>query len=175
MKTENIPYVILVKYITNRCTPEELAYIQAWLADDLENEKYSKRIKEEWEAMQLSEVDYLIPDKKQVWNKISASIHKTRKQVPMYSKSMMLRISGIAASIALVVGLSLSVLMNKTSGLRDQLLLKNEIIAPLGQKLQLVLPDGSSVWLNSGSRLLYSNLFGNIDPPWVQPNTTCVI
>lgn len=35
----------------------------------------------------------------------------------------------------------------------------NEIISRLGARTKLVLPDGSQVWLNSGSRLNYSNSY----------------
>lgn len=37
----------------------------------------------------------------------------------------------------------------------------NEIVAPMGSISKIVLPDGSRVWLNAGSKLVYKSRFGD--------------
>jgi transmembrane sensor len=38
----------------------------------------------------------------------------------------------------------------------------NEVIAPKGSKTRTILPDGSTVWLNAGSRIMYANFNGPV-------------
>ena len=38
---------------------------------------------------------------------------------------------------------------------------KNEVSTKMGSRSKIVLPDGSVVWLNAGSKLLYTKTFGN--------------
>ena len=68
----------------------------------------------------------------------------------------------IAAVGLLVVGLSSlwNVFRNHSVQVRD--LAYNEIIVPLGEKAQIILSDGSHVWINSASKLRYPVMFGEI-------------
>ncbi|HMO62457.1 MAG TPA: FecR family protein [Ferruginibacter sp.] len=50
---------------------------------------------------------------------------------------------------------------NKTNGALAALPLKNEVSTKNGSKTNLVLPDGTKVWLNAGSRLTYDKNYGN--------------
>jgi ferric-dicitrate binding protein FerR (iron transport regulator) len=38
----------------------------------------------------------------------------------------------------------------------------NEVVAPKGSKTRTILPDGSTVWLNAGSRIVYANFNGPV-------------
>ena len=43
---------------------------------------------------------------------------------------------------------------------KQQALAANEVVAPKGSKTRTILPDGSTVWLNAGSRIVYANFNG---------------
>jgi ferric-dicitrate binding protein FerR (iron transport regulator) len=79
-------------------------------------------------------------------------------------RKRMLSVLSIAAGIILILSTVTMSLVN-----RDQVFKKTytENIAPRGQKSQVVLPDGTKVFLNSGSMIRYDNTFGrkyrNID------------
>jgi ferric-dicitrate binding protein FerR (iron transport regulator) len=66
----------------------------------------------------------------------------------------------IAAVSLLIIGLSLlwNVFRNHNIQIRE--LAYNEIIVPLGEKAQIILSDGSHVWINSASKLRYPVMFG---------------
>lgn len=81
----------------------------------------------------------------------------------MYSRSLLIRVSTVAAVIALVLGFSLSFLFNNQDESWQAAQFENVIMAPPGQKTQLVLPDGTLVWLNSGSRLSYNYQYSTRD------------
>jgi transmembrane sensor len=64
---------------------------------------------------------------------------------------------GIAATILLFVTFSSIYILN-TNKVFQKTYTQN--IAPKGQKSQVILPDGTTVYLNSGTILKYNNLFG---------------
>jgi ferric-dicitrate binding protein FerR (iron transport regulator) len=45
---------------------------------------------------------------------------------------------------------------------KQNALAANEIIAPKGSKTRTILPDGSTVWLNAGSRIVYASFNGPV-------------
>lgn len=45
------------------------------------------------------------------------------------------------------------------AGQRDLIAFQQELIVPTGQRAELLLPDGTKVWLNAGSRLSYPSFF----------------
>ncbi len=62
-----------------------------------------------------------------------------------------------AAAIALLtVGAWLLVTWNN----KQPAVAANEVVAPKGSKTRTILPDGSTVWLNAGSRIVYANFNG---------------
>jgi ferric-dicitrate binding protein FerR (iron transport regulator) len=74
-------------------------------------------------------------------------------------KKSFLRITAVAASILLVV-LSVFFFTNKgNNGTVDKTTAVNLVTAKYGLKKKLLLPDGTQVWLNSGSSITYSKNF----------------
>jgi ferric-dicitrate binding protein FerR (iron transport regulator) len=63
----------------------------------------------------------------------------------------------IAASLILFISLGSLMIINKNQVFRNTY---TENIAPRGQKSHVILPDGSYVYLNSGSMIRYDNHFG---------------
>jgi len=152
-----IPYSLIAKHLGGQCTEKEEARLASWRAALPENEKLFKELSNEWGLMETGLLQHPVyPDKEKVWNYIK----KMRKtEVKVYSRSFLLRISAIAATIAMVIGLSFSYLLNGGSD-ADQATLSSTFISPRGQKSQLVLADGTKVWLNSGSAISCTNKFG---------------
>jgi transmembrane sensor len=66
----------------------------------------------------------------------------------------------IAAVSLLVVGLSSLWNVFRSHNIQVRELAYNEIIVPLGEKAQIILSDGSHVWINSASKLRYPVIFG---------------
>jgi transmembrane sensor len=69
------------------------------------------------------------------------------------------KVAGWAAIVtAVAVGSWLFVEWNR----KADSLAANEIIAPRGSKTRTILPDGSTVWLNAGSRITYADFNGPV-------------
>ena len=163
MNERQIPYELLAKYLSRQCTQAELEEVNRWLNEDAEHPLLLEKLKRQWEAVQVDASVFVIPDKAAVWNKVQARIRDKAKQIPMYSRSLLIRVSSVAAAIALVLGFSLSFLLNDQKESWQASQFENVVMAPPGQKTQLVLPDGTLVWLNSGSRLSYNYQYSTQD------------
>jgi hypothetical protein len=111
MNERQIPYELLAKYLSRQCIQAELEEVNRWLNEDAEHPLLLEKLKLQWEAVQVDASAFVIPDKAAVWNKVQARIRDKVKQVPLYSRSLLIRVSSIAAVIALVLGFSLSFLL----------------------------------------------------------------
>lgn len=163
MNEQQIPYELLAKYLSQQCTSAELEEVNHWLNEDSEHRLLLNKLQQQWKGVQVDTSAYVIPDKVEVWGKIQNRIRDKVKQVPLYSRSLLIRVSSIAAVIALVLGFSLSFLLNGQKESWQASQFENVVMAPPGQKTQLVLPDGTLVWLNSGSRLSYNYQYSTQD------------
>lgn len=163
MNEQQIPYKLLAKYFSDECTSEEREEVGRWLDEDSGHQLLLEKLFLQWKGVQVDASTFVIPDKAEVWSKIQARIHDRVKQVPLYSRSLLIYVSSIAAVIALVLGFSFSFLLNGQKESWQAAQFENVIMAPSGQKTQLVLPDGTLVWLNSGSRLSYNYQYSTQD------------
>ncbi len=146
-------------------------------ADILETDEVSSMMYHRWKASDKPEVRHesgTHADYARLFEKISNAIGAGKdhgaSNVPALSRELEeLRKINLAVirryRIALGVAASLLLLLALTTvrTLSSENLLKKTItesIAPLGQKSQLVLPDGTKVYLNSGTVLRYDSHFG---------------
>lgn len=163
MNEQQIPYELLAKYLSEQCTLAEREEVNHWLNEDSEHRLLLNKLHQQWKGVQVNTSAYVIPDKVEVWEKIQDRIRHKVKQVPLYSRSFLIRVSAVAAIVALVLGFSFSLLLHDPKESWQASQFKNVIMAPPGQKTQLVLPDGTLVWLNSGSRLSYNYQYSTQD------------
>jgi transmembrane sensor len=63
---------------------------------------------------------------------------------------------------AIVSTLSIGAWLLVTWNKKQQALTANEVVAPKGSKTRTILPDGSTVWLNAGSRIVYASFNGPV-------------
>ncbi|HEX6431474.1 MAG TPA: FecR family protein, partial [Niastella sp.] len=63
---------------------------------------------------------------------------------------------------AIVTALSFSAWLLVEWKSKQHDLTANEVVAPKGSKTRTILPDGSTVWLNAGSRIVYANFNGPV-------------
>ncbi|WP_294079116.1 FecR domain-containing protein [Proteiniphilum sp. UBA5384] len=144
-----IPYEQIAAFLKGEISTSEKMKLEAWLEDNPRHRAIFYSLEKEWKFLKASPTNKL-PDKEQVWAKIQKKIDFPTAAT-LYTKHTVLKITGIAASIALILGISLSFLINRTEHQSIQF----TAFAPLGEKTQLTLPDSSRVWLNSGSTLTY--------------------
>lgn len=118
-----------------------------WLAANESNQKDLDRYRKIWEEsghyMDLRTFD---PDR--AWDKVNES-NRQKETIRRRLKNTYYTLSGIAASILLMVVLSLAGVFEKEQNVAVSL------TADYGNRSEIVLPDGSTVKLNSGSEVTY--------------------
>lgn len=142
-------YIIISKYLLGTASPQEEKEIMEWRNADAGHEQEFQELCESWQIAHAG-IHPVIPDKERVWGKIMSNLNLV-KPVKMYTRRLLYRAVGIAAMLALVLGFSLSLLVSE----EEEVGLVS-FTAPVGQKAEVSLPDGTKVWLNSGSTLTYS-------------------
>jgi ferric-dicitrate binding protein FerR (iron transport regulator) len=128
---------LLYKYFGNMTSSEEEQDILEWIA--LSDDNYQHYLKE-----------------RKLWNMLLLNSQQEeigaggRKRNPLF----LWKIMAVAASLALVV--SLGGYLFKTSDVNKNI---HSVIVPPGQRTQLILEDGTKVWLNAKTTLTYTAQF----------------
>lgn len=145
----NIPWSSIVKNIKGQLTTQEQQSLDNWLKEDDNNLKILSEIQNIYSLTSYIP-PYFYPDREEAWKNINSKINiykRNRKLVVSWFKY-------VAAAIAvLLIGYSSLIIYHNIKIENSQYY--SEIIAPPGQKTLVLLPDSSSVWLNSGSTLKY--------------------
>ena len=129
---------LLYRYFDNRTTPEEEARIQSWAEASPENYR-----------------EYL--EERRLWCALLVNAESRRRiSIPFFRRPVIRRIGFVVACILLLAGAA-SLFLGSRTLLDDRM---QQVIVPAGQRVELVLADGTKVWLNSRSRFEYPASFG---------------
>jgi transmembrane sensor len=145
---------MIVKELKGESTNEESQKITQWVTKDAANLKIYNEL---WSAYALASpnVSAFQTDKEVAWSKISKKIITSRR-----SSNFVIQFSRIAAAAVLFFLAGIAVQFFTSSKISPGFLNQySTVIVPEGQKSMVVLPDGSKVWLNSGTTLKYKSDF----------------
>ncbi len=150
--------ILMTKYLQGTLSESESTLFASLLDESDENQKafdsYTKIWKESHELLYSNEID------------VESALQKTKKQIPEFkTKVINLRLLLEIAAV-LVLSLVFAVTINYFVGSKPQVAISTqlayqEIKAAYGTQTKISLSDGSTVWLNSGSRLRFPNSFEN--------------
>lgn len=153
-KMEKTDYIQLFdKFLQKQASAEEIRLLIQWLKSDGSFQDWTN---EEWNAAS-SQMDTQLQRK--LLGQIKDKINQDNTiQLPAKSKLHTLYLwAGRVASIVLLVlltGLSVYYYTANQQDMQDMI-----VSVEKGQKANVVLPDGSKVWVNSDSKLSYGNRF----------------
>ncbi len=149
------------KYLSGQVSNEEMDAMIQWLQEEEAHRELFAMRKQVWVENNADEKfdEYKINDgKKHVELKIQ-NIELETRLIRVNRLNNMLK---YAAFFLLVLGLSFTIYFYSYKEKSDQYvgLLGNEIEVPYGAKSKIILPDGSEVWINAGSKVKYGADFG---------------
>ncbi|MDR1224967.1 MAG: FecR domain-containing protein [Tannerella sp.] len=131
---------VLYRFFEGNCTGEETREVRAWVESSPENKKEFFR-----EGKMYDAIDLLADDRQ-----------LSVPAAPAARKSLwpdLLKIASTAAIVLLMVGL-----WNYLGGEAGNNAM-NTVNVPAGKNVNIVLPDGSSVWLNARTKMEYPSSF----------------
>ncbi|MDR1503152.1 MAG: FecR family protein [Prevotella sp.] len=158
MNHAHIPYDEIAGYIRQELSEQERHKVDMWINSSAENRKLFEQLLNEWENIYDSPEQSVRADKDKIWSGISSHI-RTSLPVKSYTRKLLIKVAGIAAMLAIIVGVAATVFVKSTI---DSAFLSQSVTTietRQGQKMQMTLPDGTKVWLNSGSKLAYAGDF----------------
>lgn len=126
----------IIRYFDARTTPDEDRMIMEWAMESEENRKILEKERLVWTALLL--------------NAGGGNLN--------HETSVRQKISGIWRAVACAAAVFIIGLIGYVFGKPQRL--EQIVKVPAGQRVELQLADGTKVWLNSGSTLVYPNDFG---------------
>lgn len=149
----------MLSYLRGECNDTEAARVEAWCGESPENRK----------ALEQLYYTLFVGDRVAVMNAVDtdASLEKFKsavreKEKLARRKDLSTRWGRYAAMTAAFLT-GLVVAGGITWGLVSNKLSDYTVATAAGQRAQTVLPDGSRVWLNASTRLVYRNSFWSTD------------
>ncbi len=151
---------LIKSYLTGKISIDELNILK----NEFNNPDHRKEFNEYLDIWQSAITarktdDY---DSEKAWQNFKFNIkYSNRKTQQESSVTWIKRLPQVAAAIiimALLGTLAYSLLKNHGYPMNDGAVC--EYIIPYGSRSQVILPDGSNIWLNSGTKLIYNRQFG---------------
>lgn len=147
---------IIKKYLEGKCSAEEQETLLQWMRSEGNLSEF-QRIKKDWqeEVKDKALPAWLSPDWNSIQNKMVENLQQEARQ-----KQRALNFFRYAAIFMVLAALpSLLYLLTKKTTFAP--LAYTTVTADYGQISKVELPDGSVVWVNSGSKIKYNNRFAS--------------
>lgn len=168
---EEFTFESLVRFIEGSADEQSASIITEWLDSDTANRRFFSQIREIWlNRSELSELmgGTMERDLEKVVREIKTHQEEKVKRVPVPSFNTLWRKIAAAALVLIAIGAAYFAGRTHTSPLRAADVRYNELIVPKGQRSKVVLSDGTSIWLNAGSKLRFpSDFMGDTREVWL--------
>ncbi|HKJ43709.1 MAG TPA: FecR domain-containing protein [Sunxiuqinia sp.] len=161
MEQQNIPWEAISTYLNDTSDKKNESIIKEWVKESPENIRHFNEIFNTHQLTRQKPV-YYQPNKEQLWKELMNRISPNQRKPKVVGLSWV-RYVAVAAAIVLAffVGrwFAAPSQMNQSAATAEYA----QVIAPPGQRTQMVLPDQTKVWLNSGSKIKYPASFSGKD------------
>lgn len=148
--------IFLLNYLRGECNDEEARRVEAWCEETLENRR----------TLEQLYYTLFVADRVAVMNAVDTEISLEKFKANIRAKEQRKRQRGNRTFLWKHYGMTAAAFVaglvfagGVTWGLVADKLSDYEVLTVAGQRAQAVLPDGSKVWLNTSSRLVYHSSF----------------
>jgi ferric-dicitrate binding protein FerR (iron transport regulator) len=148
---------LLAKFHEGKCSLNELYELQAFF----EKDELSEVVKQQM-FFDVEQQDYPVTEQfqsQQVFAKLKEQIRKNQRKTEERAIPVLWKIAKVAAVVLLSFVLGGLAVHFLNSEEKATAVTYTEVLAPLGAKSKVILPDQSVVWLNAGSKIKYSTNF----------------
>ncbi len=141
----------IIKYLENKCSEEEKRAVILWVASSDANQKLFNKVKAEYVASKLKEVST------HENNSVYTNTFKKKKKTTYY-------FAAVASAMVILISVAYFSLKQQDFDVNneysDQSI--NKIATNRGDQYSLLLPDGTTVILNSDSKITYPKQFSGL-------------
>ncbi len=165
----------LIDYIEGPKKDQSSKIIETWLNADPENRKFFLKIKEAWlNRADLNELrkENIDSDFEKVLQQIQDLQASKTDKVQNFCPDLKYGITyaGLLHVIIILASAGVAYFIGRSQGtvpVKPEIVY-NEMIVPIGQRSQIVLSDGTTVWVNAGSKFRFPSQFsGNKREVWL--------
>jgi transmembrane sensor len=147
---------LMIRYLQGTCTPEEKSLFEAWLLASEENRKQFHETKVLWYASRIE----FYGSKEQLDKALSTFTHNIEQRPAHRGKKVFMHWARYAAMFIGVVAMAwLFWKLNHRPGSAPTMITAS--VGHTDSSKLVVLSDGTRVWLNSNSRIIYPSQFSN--------------
>jgi len=153
---------LIIKVLSNNASEEEIGILNQWIAQSEYHRLYYHQIKNLWQVSSvIQKTDHY--NTETAWKKAQFLIkpdNDLSDKGNHFNYRLFIRIAAAIIFAFLFGGAAVYFGMRNTIGvaaITDNYV--NEITAPMGSKSEVLLPDGTLVWLNAGSKLRFSQAY----------------
>lgn len=150
MKQENIPWDMISAWWKGEADQQQLQEIREWLKKSTEHPKILKEITTTWQLTR-KETTFYEPDQEALWKKLMGRIDYQPKRKFLPNTAL----RWIAAAAVLAIVFLTGAWLGQSVWDKDTDMVYANVISPSGSRTKMVLPDSTTVWLNSGAELRY--------------------
>ncbi|MCR2006165.1 FecR family protein [Bacteroides acidifaciens] len=153
-KMSNLSEDIINKYLTGQCSEEELVEVNAWMKESEENARQLFRMEEIYHLgkfNQYADRQQMARAEKQLYKKLDEEKRKQNKILRMHR---WMKYAAMIAVILVIGGGSGYWLYQNGNNQHMMIAVANEGIVK-----EIILPDGTKVWLNNSATLKYPREF----------------
>ncbi|MFT2009156.1 FecR family protein [Pontibacter sp. 13R65] len=154
----DIPHELLIRVLSGEANAEEKQLVQEWLQADAAHQAYFQELSVLWNSSANSSAVGQI-DTAGDWQKVRSRIRQQPVETPVLplhpDRAWLTPLLKVAASIVLV----LSIALGFSPDLRQRLFNQQLVVTATNGQQELLLPDGTKVYLNRNARLTYSKAF----------------
>lgn len=153
---------IIIKYFQNTATDEEKDVLLEWVEDSEENKLLFTSLKNTWVISSLKDTNQ---NQEEIHNKFNELLQKIdeseEEEMPERSNRKFIRLvmqyAAVIIATACITTIVSYLILNKPKPIQY-----NQLEVPCGQQAKLTLSDGTKIWLNSKSKLIYPDHFSGL-------------
>ena len=145
--------ILILRLLSNKITLKEGELLDKWLSENPENKKYLGQMINLWQSSQPAFNPQEI-DVEKATEAIQQRLSERNTNRKKKHVSLFVWWQRIAAVLFIPMLLLMGYLLKQDTDFNPQVAYQ-EVYSPYGIRSRINLPDGSSVWLNSGSQLRY--------------------
>ncbi len=144
---------LITGFLNNELDDRGKSEVLAWVKESEANQEEFKRIHNAFQAEEITSLQKTV--------RVDSAWNKLRDGMPVVENRKVIRLNNlwkVAATVAILISISLTayIFTNKpTASQSNPVSALLQFEAPKGQKSKVILADGTTVWLNSGSQLKY--------------------